>query len=101
MVRSDASGRDAPSRRLGGQTLRADAGPKAASLGTLESVLRAVAVGSGVSLVAVALWQVAAETSLAALSALLGSETSRWVAVAVFGGVLVLAATLSRVDDGR
>lgn len=74
---------------------------RAASRGGIESLLRAVVVGSGLALVVIALWHVVPELSLAAMSAVLGSDTTQWGAVVLFGCALIVAGRLSRPTDDR
>lgn len=61
----------------------------------VEATLRRVVAGCGAALVAIALWHVAAETSLGALAAVVGSETGQWAVVVAFGCALILAARLT------
>ena len=97
MSRSDSSRRGARQpawvrERSVGTTPRAWAGGR----DTVESVLRLVVAGSGLALVGIAVVQIAATTSLAAVTALFASDTTQWILVAVFGCALVVAAGRTR-----
>ena len=101
MTRSDSSG--ASGRRGGGirgQTLTGST-TKTTSLSGVETLLRAAVAGTGFALIAIALWHVATETSIPAVMAVLGSETTKWVVVVFYGCALVTAARISRGSNDR